>query len=75
MSDRPLQITAAIFPTGPMSDETVDTVVSRALAAGLVPCNPRRGPFRVAFFPPKSIPATWSRIGCVAKPETAPCVA
>lgn len=67
-------ITAAIFPTGKLDDQTVDQVVTTALASGLVACNAMTGPFRIAFFQPQRIPAGWAKFGCVTK-DTTPCAA
>lgn len=67
-------IVATILPMASMSDETVDAVVTRALGAGCVACNPMRGPFRIAFFQPHRVPKGWSKIG-IAHKETAPCAA
>jgi len=62
---------AAIFPAGPLADETVDTIVSNALAHGLVPCNLQGGKrFRLAFFPPDRIPANWTRCGLGITPTS-----
>lgn len=71
-------ITAAIFPTGPLTDETVDSIVSKALAAGLVPCNLQGGKrFRLGFFPADRIPSNWKRCGLGINPtkDTPPCAA
>lgn len=70
-------ITAAIFPAGPMTDETVDEVVAAAVRAGLVACNKMQGPFRIAFFHPNRIPKGWAKFGFIDKnaSEVSPCVA
>jgi hypothetical protein len=73
-------IDGAIFPAaghGTMSDETVDQIVSRAIASGLVACNAMTGPFRVAFFKRDRVPKGWARMGCVDKPapKEPPCAA
>lgn len=66
-------IVATLLPvTGTaLDDETVDTVIRRAIDAGLVACNAMRGPFRIGFFPRDRIPAGWSRIGIAMRPEVA----
>lgn len=68
-----MTIVATLLPvTGTaLDDETVDTVIRRAIDAGLVACNVARGPFRIAFFPPSRIPAGWSRIGIAMRREVA----
>lgn len=67
-------ITAAIFPTGKLDDQTVDQVVTTALNSGLVACNAMTGPFRIAFFQPQRIPAGWAKFGVTSKDIT-PCAA
>lgn len=62
-----MMVDAVILPMGPLADETIDSIVTRALAAGLVACNCITGPFRVAFFKPRHVPAGWSKIGLAIK--------
>lgn len=54
---------AIILPMAQIDDATVDEIVTRALRLGLIACNCKTGPFRVAFFTPTRIPPGWSRIG------------
>ena len=67
-------ISAAIFPVGQLDDQTVDQVVTTAIASGLVACNAMTGPFRIAFFQRGRVPKGWAQFGVVTK-DTTPCAA
>ena len=43
------------------SERTIDSLVDEALRLGMVPCNSKTGPFRIGFFNPQRIPASWAR--------------
>lgn len=56
------------------NERTVDSLVDEALRLGMVPCNSKTGPFRIAFFNPGHIPAGWAKFSFGIK-ESAPCAA
>ena len=69
-----MTIVATLLPVGALDDETVDTVVRRAIDAGCVACSTLTGPWRVAFFQRHRVPAGWTPIGAVTRKD-APCAA
>ena len=58
---------AGVILPARVDDMTVDEIVSRAIASGMVACNAMTGPFRIAFFPKNRVPKGWSRIGFAVK--------
>ena len=63
-------ISAMILPAAPMDEQTINQSVDAALRAGLLACNHKAGPFRIAFFPRDRVPAGWSRIN-LGQPKAA----
>lgn len=64
-------ITAAIFPTGKLDDQTVDQVVTTGAGPGLVACNAMTGTSSASHSSSRSIPTGWAKFGCVTKDTNA----